>query len=244
MQAIPQDCAQLILNGTESADFYGKCKQDLKVLIVQLKRLKTKFLPPAYVVRREGNSFTLFVCPHLGGGYPYPIMLCNISQNAMGQRGVPDQVPPSQGTPPRGGTRSATPPPRGGLPGQVPPPGGTLAGGTLVRNPPRGGTLAGGVPGQVPPGGVPWPGGTRSGTPSTRSGWGGTLAGGVGVPWPGGYPGWGGYPGQVPPPPGQVRMGGVPCWGGGTQVGQQKEYSLHGGRYASCVHAGGLSCYS
>ena len=24
-------------------------------------------LPPAYVVRREGNSFTLFVCPHLGG---------------------------------------------------------------------------------------------------------------------------------------------------------------------------------
>ena len=26
------------------------------------------FLPPAYVVRREGNSFTLLVCPHLGGG--------------------------------------------------------------------------------------------------------------------------------------------------------------------------------
>ena len=25
-------------------------------------------LPPAYVVRREGNSFTLFVCPHRGGG--------------------------------------------------------------------------------------------------------------------------------------------------------------------------------
>ena len=25
-------------------------------------------LPPAYVVRREGNSFTLLVCPHLGGG--------------------------------------------------------------------------------------------------------------------------------------------------------------------------------
>ena len=24
-------------------------------------------LPPAYVVRREGNSFTLLVCPHLGG---------------------------------------------------------------------------------------------------------------------------------------------------------------------------------
>ena len=30
-----------------------------------------------------------------GGGYPYPIMLCNITQNAMGQtpgRGVPSQV--------------------------------------------------------------------------------------------------------------------------------------------------------
>ena len=27
-----------------------------------------RYLPPAYVVRREGNSFTLLVCPHLGGG--------------------------------------------------------------------------------------------------------------------------------------------------------------------------------
>ena len=45
---------------------------------------------------------------------------------------------------------------------------------------------------------------------------------GGGVPWPGGYPG--GYP------------------GGGTQLGQHREYLLHGGRYASCVHAGGLSC--
>ena len=52
-------------------------------------------LPPAYVVRREGNSFILFVSSHLGGGYPYPIMLCNISQNAMGQPGgVPCQVQP------------------------------------------------------------------------------------------------------------------------------------------------------
>ena len=71
----------------------------------------------------------------------------------------------------------------------------------------------------------------------------------------GGYPAGGGrgYParGVVPCPEG------VPCrWGtlvryphaparlgwGGTQVGQQKEYSIHGGRYASCGHAGGLSC--
>ena len=37
-------------------------------------------------------------------------------------------------------------------------------------------------------------------------------------------------------------MGGYPA-GEGTQVGQKKEYSLHGGRYASSVHAGELSCY-
>ena len=29
---------------------------------------------------------------------------------------------------------------------------------------------------------------------------------------------------------------------GSAKLGQQNEYSLHGGRYASCVHAGGLSC--
>ena len=35
-------------------------------------------LPPAYVVRREGNSFTLLVCPHLRGGGGLPI-----SHNAL-----------------------------------------------------------------------------------------------------------------------------------------------------------------
>ena len=129
-------------------------------------------LPPAYVVRREGNSFTLLVCSHLGG-YPYPIMLCNISQNAMGQPG---------GYPARSSQ------------------GGTLAGGY----PGRGGTLARGVPWW----GVPWQGVPWSGTPTPQPGQDG------------------GYPDR-----------------GGTQVGQQKEYSLHGGRYASCVQAGGLSCY-
>ena len=29
--------------------------------------LSSYWLPPAYVARREGNSFTLLVCPHLGG---------------------------------------------------------------------------------------------------------------------------------------------------------------------------------
>ena len=45
----------------------------------------------------------------------------------------------------------------------------------------------------------------------------------------------------------QARGGGVSQRGGGgrglsAKIGQQNEYSLHGGRYASCVHAGGLSC--
>ena len=141
-----------------------------------------------------------------GGGYPYPIMLCNISQNAMRQRrgGVPISHNALQHFPEcheaaaggRGGTRVRYPGgvPRSGSPGGYP----------------GSGYPPGGYPGQVPPGGYP----------------------GQGTPL-------GGYPGQVPPPgyPGQV-----PPPGGGTRVGQQKEYSLHGGRYASCVHAGGLSC--
>ena len=63
----------------------------------------------------------------------------------------------------------------------------------------------------------------------------------------------GGLPCRGDPAGGRYPAGGrVPCQGGypargdtllgGTQVGQQKEYSIHGGRYASCVHAGGLSC--
>ena len=55
-------------------------------------------------------------------------------------------------------------------------------------------------------------------------------------------PGGGTQVGYPPSPrPGQ-EGGGYSAGGGGTQLGQQKEYSLHGGRYASCVHAGGLSC--
>ena len=108
-------------------------------------------------------------------------MLCNISQNAMRQRGGDPGTPP----PPRGGPSQV--PPRGrGVPGQVPPLGGS-------GYPPWGGTRSGtpgGVPGQVPP----W-GGTRSGTPrgGTRSGT--PPVGGVRVPPLGGYPvRWGGYP--------------------------------------------------
>ena len=35
----------------------------------------------------------------------------------------------------------------------------------------------------------------------------------------------------------------VPWPRGGTQLGQHREYLLHGRRYASCIHAEGLSCY-
>ena len=125
--------------------------------------------------------------------------------------------------------------PPGGYPGPGTTPGGypdTPPRG--VCGPPREGTQTPGVPrpGYSPPGGTqtwvppggypgPPPGGPMSGYPP----------GGVPGHPPGGVPGpRGGYPGPGTPP------------GGGTRVGQQKEYSLHGGRYASCVHAGGLSC--
>ena len=160
------------------------------------------FLLPAYVVRREGNSFTLLVCPHLGGGGGVPI-----SHNAL------QHFPECHGAASGGGGGILPGPARGGVPCQV-----QLGGGYPGWYPGRG----------VPSQGVPWE-----------------------VPWEG-VPWWG-YPTWVPP--GQVRMGGYPGSGyltwvppsqvrmGGTQLGQQKEYSLHGGQYASCIHAG-LSCLS
>ena len=74
---------------------------------------------------REGNVLTR-VCPSINlsvhrGGYPYPIMLCNISQNAMRQRG---------GTRTSPGGYPGQVPPQGGYPGQVPPPGGGYPGRT------------------------------------------------------------------------------------------------------------------
>ena len=111
------------------SDFLTKTFQVIACKISHL------FLPPAYIVRREGNSFTLLACPHLGGG----------------------------GRSSRGGGQSS----RGGV------------------SPARGG-----------------------------------------VSQPGGG-------------------GGQPAGGGGSaKIGQQNEYSLHGRRYASCVHAGGLSCFA
>ena len=113
-------------------------------------------LPPAYVVRREGNSFTLFVCPHRGGG-----------EVRVPPRGVPGSGTPPGGVPgsgtPRGGTRVRYPP-GGGYPGQVPP-----QGGTQVRYPPGGvpDSPPGRYPGQVPPRGG-YPGRTTEGVLTTR----------------------------------------------------------------------------
>ena len=95
-------------------------------------RVQFLSLPPAYVVRREGNVLTR-VCPSVcpQGGYPYPIMLCNITQNAMGQPGgTLVGGYPGRGVPGRGY-------PGGGLPGR---------GCTLVGGYPAGGTLVGGYP--------------------------------------------------------------------------------------------------
>ena len=111
--------------------------------------------------------------------------------------------------------------------------------------------------------GVPHPRSWEGGTPSQvwvgrvphlRSRW---------VPWPGlddgGYPG---YPPRLemgyPPRPGMgypllrpgmgypphLEWGTPPDMGQGTppQTGQHSEHLLRGGRYASCVNAGGLSC--
>ena len=103
--------------------------------------LPSFLITAAYVVRQEGNTFTLLVCPQ--GGYPYPIMLCNISQNAMGQLGGGGTLPgpAGGGYPGWGGTLAGGYPGQGGYPGWGGYPG-------------QGGTLAGG--------GVPWPGGVPS----------------------------------------------------------------------------------
>ena len=112
------------------------------------------FLPPAYVVRREGNVLTR-VCLSTGGGVP-------VSHNALQHfpechgaagGGLPVSYNALQHFPEcHGAARGGTlPGPAGG--GGVPWPGGTLVGGGY---PGQGGTLA---RGGTLPGGVPCPGG-------------------------------------------------------------------------------------
>ena len=46
------------------------------------------------------------------------------------------------------------------------------------------------------------------------------------------------------PPPRWTWPGGYPCWGEGVpNFGKQMVYLIRRGRYASCIHAGGLSCF-
>ena len=125
-------------------------------------------------------SFHQSVCPRGGGGgYPYPIMLCNISQNAMGQTpggGVPISHNALQHFPECHGADTW-----GGVPCQVQP------GGYSARSsrgvPCWGGYPARGYPpGQVRTRGYPALGGTQVGYPPGQVRRGGTLPGGGGVP--------------------------------------------------------------
>ena len=80
----------------------------------------------------------------------------------------------------------------------------------------------------------------KDGVPLSRSGWGYPRmeyapVPGWGTPQPGED---GGTRGCSTPHP---RMRYPPGWGT-LRLGQQREYLLCRGRYASCVHAGGLSC--
>ena len=83
-------------------------------------------------------------------------------------------------------------------------------------------------------------GGGGSG-PAAGGGSGPAAGGGVRSScWGGSDPAGGEGVGQVQPA-GGVRS----SWrggGGSAKIEQHREYLLHGGRYASCVHAGGLSC--
>ena len=104
-----------------------------------------RYLPPAYVVRREGTVFT-GVCLSTGGGggvqVPPPPPPGGVWVPPQGGPGgyLTGYPPGRSGYPPRGGTRPGTPP---GVPDWVPPRG--------VRvHPPQGGYQTG-----YPPGGVP-----------------------------------------------------------------------------------------
>ena len=81
--------------------------------------------------------------------------------------------------------------------------------------------------------------GSGAGVPHSRSGWGGGylipgLDGGYPVPGFSGDQGW-----RTPPPP---RTEWVTPPTPNQETEQHSEHLLRGGRYASCVHTGGLCC--
>ena len=78
---------------------------------------------------------------------------------------------------------------------------------------------------------------------SGQSSWGGVQSsqgdGSVQLGGGGGQSSWGGQSSRRR----SVQPGGS-AGGGSAKIGQQNEYSLHSRRYASCVHAGGISCFN
>ena len=185
---------------------------------------------------REGNIFTLCVSPHLDGGYPiHQQWRVPSSQFQMG--GTPFQVQVGGG----GGGTPFPGPGRGVTPSQV------QVGGTIARFRQRGTLFPG------PGGGIPFPG--PGGTPIPGPGGGGNPSHGTPIQtWEGGTPHLDlgrGTPcldqGRGTPhldlergyPPIQVRS---QDRGGYPQLEQHSMYLLCSRRYASCIHAGGLSC--
>ena len=106
----------------------------------------------------------------------------------------------------------------GGVPqpsqdGGVPQPGGCPPQGTPLAR--SGSTRLGSPPVKVRMGGLPQPGGTHLGCPQPGQDGGGTPARGA-------------LTQGNPPPP---------------RTGRHMEYLISGSRYASCIHAGGMSCF-
>ena len=105
---------------------------------------------------------------------------------------------------------------------------------------PHPGQDGGGYPIQVRMGGYPshvrmgggYSSQVRIGVPQLRKGYPHTK---MGYPLPGQDGGCTPARDGVPPPP-PIQRWGPP------KIGQQMEYVIRSGRYASCVHAGGLSC--
>ena len=172
----------------------------------------------ARIRRMTGRYCFQFVSPH-PGGYPIPIHPRSLSIPVRG--GVPNPALDGGGTPIQ--------PWMGGYPNLGW--GGTLSPGGYPDPALDGGgtpTLDRGVP-------QPWMGGypISRGVPRSSLGQGGTstLDRGVPRPWMGGYPNLGR---GVPHP----MSGGVPP----SARNSKHLLWLRGGRCASCVHAGGLSC--